>query len=363
MLQGKIDKIIDKIAFLTAIAGMLAGCGDGKNRLPGNAAAGRIDKMAVSAVLVQPRLLENKINTTATLLANEEVELRPETSGRITGVFFNEGGRVNKGQLLLKIDDSELRAQLKRKGLEEKLASDEENRKRALHEIQGISQEEYDRAVNALKMVQAEKEVIESQLAKTQIVAPFDGIVGLRHVSEGSYVSANVLAATMQDIDPMKVEFSIPEKYARQIGNGTIIKASVGDSQKEYSGRVYAVESKIDLGTRTIKARATIPNSNGELIPGSFAKVEVTLERIPNAIVIPAEAVIPELSGEKVFLYESGKVRSVPVKTGMRTDSNVQVIEGLQPQDTLVVTGLLQLADGRAVEIKELNNEPAITVH
>lgn len=363
MLHKKITKIIGGLALILATAGVLTGCGDGKNRLPGNKAADAANRLMVSAILVQPRLLENKIYTTATLLANEEVELRPETSGRITGVFFNEGGQVKKGQLLLKIDDSELQAQLKRKELEEKLASDEESRKRSLFEIQGISQEEYDRAVNALKMVQAEKEVIESQLAKTEIVAPFDGIIGLRHISEGSYVSANVLAATMQDIDPMKVEFSIPEKYARQIGNGSLIKVTVGNSQKEYSGRVYAVESKIDLGTRTIKARATIPNSNGELIPGSFAKVEVTLEQIPNAIVIPAEAVIPELNGEKVFLYESGKVRSVPVKTGMRSEGDVQIIEGLQPQDTLIVTGLLQLADGRPVELKELNNESAVPVH
>jgi membrane fusion protein (multidrug efflux system) len=222
--------------------------------------------------------------------------------------------------------------------------------------MKGISQEEYDKAANALKIIQAQKEVIQAQLDKTQIVAPFDGIIGLRYVSEGSYVSSNMLVATMQDIDPVKVEFSVPEKYAKQIKKGIEISTLVGDSQEEYKGSVYAVESKIDLETRTIKARAKIPNPQGDLIPGSFAKVDIMLERLPNAIVIPSESIIPEMTGEKVFICVNGKVHSVPVKTGIRTETSIQIVEGLNPQDTLVVTGLLQLVDGKAVEIKDLKS-------
>jgi membrane fusion protein (multidrug efflux system) len=206
--------------------------------------------------------------------------------------------------------------------------------------------------------MQAQKEVIQAQLAKTEIVAPFDGIIGLRYVSEGSFVSTNTLVATMQDVDPIKVEFSVPEIYVKQIKKGTEISALVGDSQEEYKGVVYAAESKIDLETRTIKARAKIPNPYGDLIPGSFAKVNITLEQLLNAIVIPSESVIPEMTGEKVFICVNGKARSVPVKTGIRTESSIQIVEGLNPQDTLVVTGLLQLADGKAVEIKDLKNSP-----
>jgi membrane fusion protein (multidrug efflux system) len=222
--------------------------------------------------------------------------------------------------------------------------------------MKGISQEEYDKAANALKIIQAQKEVIQAQLDKTQIVAPFDGIIGLRYVSEGSYVSSNMLVATMQDIDPVKVEFSVPEKYVKQMKKGIEISALVGDSGEEYKGSVYAVESKIDLETRTIKARAKIPNPHGDLIPGSFAKVDIMLERLPHAIVIPSESIIPEMTGEKVFICVNGKARSVPVKTGIRTETSIQIVEGLNPQDTLVVTGLLQLADGKAVEIKDLKS-------
>jgi membrane fusion protein (multidrug efflux system) len=336
---------------------LIGACNGGKNQLPQRQSSRSGSKVAVDAVVIQPRLLENTIFTTGTLLANEEVELRVELPGRVTGIFFAEGSKVKKGELLLKIDDRELKARLKGKEIEEKGASDLEARMRQLFEIKGISQEEYDKAANALGMIKAEEEVIQSQLAKTEIAAPFDGMIGLRYVSEGSFVSTNTLVATMQDIDPMKVEFSVPEKYVKQIKKETEVTVLVGDSKEEYKGKVYAAESKIDLETRTIKARAKIPNPKGDLIPGSFAKVDIMLEQLPNAIVIPSESVIPEMNGEKVFICVNGKARSVKVKTGIRTENSIQIVEGLNPQDTLIVTGLLQLSDDKAVEIKDLKSD------
>jgi len=343
--------------FLPLLSYFLIGaCEGGKSSLPQRESGRSVARIPVTAIVIQPQLLNNKIFTTGTLLANEEVELRPEVSGRVTDISFAEGSRVKKGEVLLRINDRELRAQLKRKEFEEKEASDKEARMRRLLELKGISQEEYDKAANALGMIKAEKEIIQSQLAKTEIVAPFDGMVGLRYVSEGSYVTSNMLVATMQDVDPIKVEFSVPEKYAKQIEQGSEITVRVGDSREEYKGSVYAAEAKIDPATRTIKARAKILNPKGDLIPGSFAKVDITLEQLPDAIVIPAESVIPEMSGEKVFICVDGKVRSVPVKIGIRTETGVQIVEGLNPQDTLVVTGLLQLTDDKAVQIKNLQS-------
>lgn len=345
------------ISTMTAVTSTIAaslilviGCGQSSSK-PMNREAGA-NLLSVEALVVRPQLLRNQIFTTGTLLANEEVELRPEISGRITGVFFDEGRRISKGELMLKINDRELLAQHKRKELEETQASDQERRNRQLFEINVISQEEYDKSLNALKFIQAEKEVIESQLAKTEIRAPFDGVVGLRYVSEGGYVSPSMLAATMQDLDPMKVEFSVPEKYSQLISNGTEIMVRVGESVEISKGVVYAVESKIDPGTRTIKARAMIPNPTETLMPGSFAKVEITLQELADAIVIPTSAVIPEINGEKVYVCENGTARSVTVKTGIRTERSIQITSGLLASDTLIVTGLLQLADGRGVKIQ-----------
>jgi membrane fusion protein (multidrug efflux system) len=279
--------------------------------------------------------------------------LRPEISGRVTEVAFNEGSRVAKGSLLLKINDSELQAQLKRKESEEKLAASDEQRKKSLYEANAISQEEYDKSLNALRIVQADMEVTRSLIAKTEIRAPFNGVIGLRHVSEGGYVSPSMLAATMQEIDPMKVEFSVPEKYAHQLKDGLEISVHIGESAEEHKGIVYAVESKIDLSTRTIKARARIPNPDGRLIPGAFARLDITLESIHDAIVIPSAAVIPELNGAKVYVCENGAARSVPVQTGLRTERSIQIISGLSPNDSLITTGLLQLSEGRKVQVRQ----------
>lgn len=328
------------------------GCGEGASTQtrPGSGAGSAV---SVDVLVLQPTLLENKLTTTGTLLANEEVELRSEISGRITGVHFQEGSRVAKGSLLLKINDSELQAQLKRKESEEKLALSDESRKKSLFDAHAISQEEYDKSLNALRIVQADMEVTKSQIAKTDIRAPFNGVIGLRHVSEGGYLSPNMLAATMQEVDPMKVEFSVPEKYAHQLKDGLEIAIQIGESKEIHRGVVYAVESKIDLSTRTMRARARVPNPDGRLIPGSFARIDITLESIPNAMVIPSGALIPELDGAKVYVCENGSAKSVPVQTGLRTDRAIQVVEGLSANDTLIVTGLLQLTEGRKVQIRE----------
>jgi membrane fusion protein (multidrug efflux system) len=332
----------------------LVGCGQGTSKQTNREGGGRGNALSVEAVVIRPQVLNNKIFTTGTLLANEEVELRPEISGRVTGVFFQEGSRIAKGALMLKIDDRELQGQRKRKELEEKQAADEERREKSLYEIKAISQEEYDKTLNALRLIQADKEVIESQISKTEIRAPFNGVVGLRYVSEGGFVSPNMLAATMQELDPMKVEFSVPEKYAKQIKSGIEILVRAGDSEEDHKGVIYALETKIDPNTRTIKARGRIPNAQGTLIPGAFAKVEITLDEITNAIVIPSGAVIPELNSEKVYLCVNGKAKPVSIKTGIRTEKNIQIVDGLSANDTLIVTGLLQLADGKDVQIKTL---------
>lgn len=321
-----------------------AGC----SQSDGESKGGGPQPLAVETVVLTPEPIENKILSTGTLLANEEVELRPEVSGRVVDVHFEEGSRVRQGDLLLKLNDRELAAELKRKQLEEKLAADEARRKQGLFDIKGISQEEYDRATNALHMAEAEREVIESQLAKTELVAPMNGVVGLRYVSVGTYVTPQLRVATLQKVDTLKVEFSVPEKYAGRLVAGSDVRVDVGDDTGR-AGMVYAVESKVDPATRTLKARARLPNKDGRMIPGSFARVEITLERIPDAIVVPAAALVPQLEGERVFVCENGKARSVTVTTGLRTDRSVQITSGLAQGDTLILTGLLQVSDGTAV--------------
>jgi membrane fusion protein, multidrug efflux system len=310
--------------------------------------------LLIDVVVVKPRNLERKINVTGTLLANEEVALRSEISGKVTGIFFQEGSAVKKGQLLIKINDNDLQAQLKRTRLQDSLLTKDEGRKKQLLALKAISQEEYDMVLTELQSVRADQQLLQAQIARTDITAPFDGQVGLRYISEGSFTDPSAVLATMQQINPMKLEFSVPEKYRSYLKPGTAISFSVVGIDSVFTAAVYAVEARIDQSTRSVKVRARSNNQNQMLFPGGFAHVEIVLENVDNALVIPAEAVVPELKGQKVFVVKNGKVASIQVETGIRNEAETEIISGISAGDTLAVTGLLQLRDGSSIEIKSI---------
>ena len=304
----------------------------------------------VDVMVVSPDSLRNIIYTTGTLLPNEKIELRNEVAGRITGIFFDEGTEVSKGTLLLKINDQDLQAQLTKNAVQEQMALDDEFRKRKLLDIKAISQEEYDVSANLLRSVQSEKKLLEAQIAKTEIIAPLSGRIGLRNVSPGSFIPSNSLIATLQQVDPIKIEFSVPEKYIRLIEVNMEIRFSMDYTQENFTGRVYAVEPGVDPATRTIRVRAICSNSSRKLAPGAFARISLILEELPDAVRIPSEAIIGDLDGSKVFVLKNGKATEKRVETGLRTESEVQITNGLQPGDTLILTGLLQIIDGTPVD-------------
>ena len=309
----------------------------------------------VKAHILKPQRLDNNVITTGTLLANESVELKSETAGKVVKILFKEGSRVNKGDLLLKINDEELQAQLLGAKSALNLAEDNMARAKKLLEKQGISQQDYDAAANDLNVKKANLDLVKAQLDKTEIKAPFEGIIGLKYVSEGSFINSSTVIASLQDIDPVKIDFSIPEKYAGFVHIGDKIKFSVAGSGNSYSGTVFAIEPKIDETTRTLKIRAISPNTRGEILPGAFADVTLILKEIPDALMVPTQAIIPILKGQKVYLCRNGVVAQVEVKTGIRTDTEVQITEGLNPKDTVITTGILQLAPGMPVKITETN--------
>ena len=306
----------------------------------------------VEVQVIKPDTMVNMIYTTGSLLPNEKVEIRNEVSGRITGIFFTEGSEVKQGTLLLQINDRDLQAQLNKNSVQEKQARDEEYRKKQLLDIKAISQEEYDVVANTLKSVQAERQILEAQLAKTQIFAPLTGKIGLRNVSPGTYIPSNTVIATLQQVDPIKVEFSVPEKYTHLIKPGMEIGFGMDYTEERFTGKVYAVESGVDEATRTIRVRATCPNGKRLLIPGTFARINATLESIPNAIKVPSETIVGDITGNRVFIIRNGKAQSVPVFAGIRTEKDVQITSGLQPGDSLIITGLLQVTDGSPVMVK-----------
>jgi membrane fusion protein (multidrug efflux system) len=307
--------------------------------------------LSVDAVVLKPRTIANKVYTTGTLIASEEVDLRSEITGKVSKIFFQEGATVKRNQLLLKIIDDELQAQKRRTESQLRLAALREARQRQLLAEKAASQEEYDIALNELNSLKAQLESLLAQIDRTEIRAPFSGKVGLRYVSEGSYVSPSTRITTLQSSTPIKLDFSIPEKYAAQVRVNDKVFFRVQSLPTVFEARVYAIEPRIDLNTRTLQLRAIHPNKNGELIAGSFADVELVLQEIPDALMIPSEALVPDLKGQKVFTIRIGKVVEQPVEIGLRTEKEVQIVSGLNSNDTVLTTGLLQVHSGMTVSL------------
>ena len=306
----------------------------------------------IQIMVVTNQRMEEKILSTGTIIANEEVEIRSEIAGRVTSINFREGDYVKKGTVLIRINDADLQAQLQKLQYQKKLAEVNEERQKRLLEKEAISQRDYDISLTNLNSINADIENLQAQIAKTVIKAPFDGSVGLRYISEGSYANNATRIATLTNVNPAKIDFSVPAKYANIVRKGTSITFSTEGGDEKYRGTVYAVEPKIDPSTRTLTLRATSPNGSRKLVPGSFARVEIILSAKANAIVVPTEAVIPNLKGHSVFVVRNNKAESVLVEIGTRNDKTIEIIKGLSVGDTLITSGILQVKPGGDVDIK-----------
>ncbi len=312
----------------------------------------------VKAHVITLETLSNSVFTTGTILANEEVELRSEISGKIINILFKEGSFVSKGDLLIKINDADLQAQLRRAKINDadlqaqlrraesklKLSEEKEARQRQLRDGNLISQEEYDNTVSELNVNQADLDLIKAQIDKTEIRAPFSGIVGLRSVSVGSYVTTSTIIARLQNFNSLKVDFSIPERYSASVNTGDDLEFKISGSDKIFKANVYAIEPKIDPGTRTLQIRAICSSAYKELIPGAFANVELSLKETNDAILIPTVSIVPELKGQKVYLYKGGIVIPQNVQIGIREETRVQIVSGLNVGDTVITSGILQIS-------------------
>jgi membrane fusion protein (multidrug efflux system) len=293
---------------------------------------------------------------TGSILANESLELKAESSGKITKINFKEGSRVKEGDLLVQTNDEEIRAQIEKQRYIQRLNKDNEFRQRQLFKKEAISQEEYDNALNRLNTTISDIKLLEAQLQKTRVYAPFDGIIGLRYVSTGAYISPSTVIATLYNNSPAKIEFAVPSRYSALIAPGKKIRFTIeNDTARVFAGEVYALEPRINEETRTLKLRALADNSKGQLIPGQFVKVDLILDSKPNALLVPTQAVIPDQSGQKVYVARKGQAVEIAIETGTRTNLRLEVLSGLQPGDTVITTGILQMRNGLPVQVVQVN--------
>ncbi|MBN8673927.1 MAG: efflux RND transporter periplasmic adaptor subunit [Chitinophagales bacterium] len=336
---------------------LLAACG-GNDKKKTDSPAGPPKQMAmkVDGYIVSPQSFGENIEVPGSIVANEMTEVHPEVSGRIVQLNVGEGKYVSRGTLLAKLYDGDLQAQLKKIQIQLSIAEKTEERQMQLLKIQGISQQDYDLSLLQVNNLKADIDIIRTSIGKTEIRAPFSGKLGLKNISPGAYVTPASVIAVVNQTDQLKLDFTVPEKYTGQIKIGQIVSFSYEGSDKRYNAKVIATESSVAENTRSLMVRSIVQNKDQGLLPGAFAKVQLSFDPDPNAILIPTQAVIPQARGKKVILFNGGVAKFVDVTTGSRDSSRVQVLSGVKAGDTVVVTGLLSVRPETKIDISRIVN-------
>lgn len=291
------------------------------------------------------------LQVSGTIRAEEEVQLHSELQGRISKIYFTEGTEVKSGQLLLKLHDTEYQAQLKKAMATRKLKEETEQRSRQLLAKGAISQETYDIAQTERSAAGADVELLKDNIDKTELKAPFNGLIGLRSVSEGAVITPSTLIASLQNISSVKLEFAIPEKYVSRLKRNDKVSFTTEGSDKIFNATVYAIEPKVDEQTRTVTVRARCANNERILLPGAFAKVSITLGSNTGSLWIPTQAIVPVLKGKKVFVVQGDSATERMVKTGSRNDAFIEIKEGLTAGDRVIIGGVMYVKNGSRVKV------------
>lgn len=309
--------------------------------------------LSVQTLVASVRNLSADLEVPGTLLANETTEIHPEVSGRIVELNIREGGTTSKGTLLAKLYDGDLQAQLRKIQVQLQIAEKTEQRQAELLRIQGVSQQDYDLSLLQVSNLKADIDILQEAIRKTEIRAPFNGKLGLRNISPGAYVTPATILATISQTDQLKLQFSIPERYGSQLRDGMLVSFQVDGSPETFSAKIIATETRIDESTRSLAVRALVRERNPALIPGVFARVRILLGQQSDALLIPNSALIPVGRKKQLYVYSGGKAQPRDVETGVRDSTDIQIISGLKPGDTVITSAILFLRPGLDVKLAQ----------
>ena len=311
--------------------------------------------ISVEAIVIRPTTVSESIEVAGNILPYELTEIRPEISGRVIQLNFKEGSTVAKDVLLVKLFDADLQAQLKKLKVQLQIAEKTEERQRELLKISGISQQDYDLSLLQVNNIKADIELTMVNIGKTEIHAPYAGRMGLRYISLGAYITPANILTTLSQVNMKKISFSIPEKYSNDIRPGMAVSFGIEGKEGNYNATILASETVIESETRNLKILATINDGNNNLVPGSFAKVGLTLGSNDAAVMVPSQCIVPSARTKQLLLYRNGKPEFVSVTTGLRNAENVQITSGIKPGDTVITTGLLFIRKDSKVKLSKVN--------
>jgi len=345
---------MQKLLCFFIIISVLTSCGgDDKKKITVTTTQGGAQQqppVQVDVIIAGYQPLNNTIEANGSVVANETTELRPEVSGRLTYLNIPEGRAVGKGMVLARINDADLQAQLGKLRAQLSLAEKTEERLRKLLEVEGINRADYDVALNQVSALRADIGVIQANISRTIVRAPFSGTIGLRNVSPGAYVTPQTVLATIQQVNRSKIDFTVPEIHAHTVSKGKSVAIEVNNEKRRAT--VLAVEPQVNTATRNLLVRATI--DNGALQPGSFVKVLIDAGTANNTILIPSSSIIPEANGKKVIVAKNGKPEMTNIVTGLRTPGGVEVLSGLNVGDSVVVTGVLYVRPNSKLKVRNV---------
>ncbi|MCB0697426.1 MAG: efflux RND transporter periplasmic adaptor subunit, partial [Chitinophagaceae bacterium] len=335
MNRGK--NILGSGVLVIGMAAMLSACKD-KTEAPKG--GGKPRGLSAIGYVVAPASFSDLYIASGSLLPNEEINILPEVSGRVTGIHFNEGSAVAQGQLLVQLYDEEIKAQLQKLKAQRELQLKTQQRQKSLVDIGGISRQEYETTQTQVQSIEADIAYAEAQLRATKIIAPFSGNIGIRNISVGAVVTPSTIITTLQQTHPLKMDFNVPDQYRNSVKNGKKVLFSVNGMQDTLTGTITAVDPGADAVTRTIRVRASVPNHDKKLVAGSFARILVPLQSDSNAIMVPSQSVIPTTKDKLVAVVRNGKADMVKVILGARTEDKVEILNGLSKGDTILTTGI-----------------------
>lgn len=315
--------------------------------------------ITAEAYRVEPARIAETIPAQGTLLAAEQVDIVSELNRRLVKIHVDEGAEVKRGDLLMKLDDRDLLAELERLAVRRRLAEVNEARLRDAFNSQAAAKSQYDEAVNAVQLIEAEDRILRVELEKTEIRAPFDGVLGRRMVSEGAWVTSSMVLTTLYALDEVEVQFSVPERYGPSLKKGMGFSFRPPGLSHDETGRITLVEPKIDAATRSVVVIGRVDNRDRELRPGGFVTVDLKLDELEGGLMVPTQAVVPTLRGHSVFVFANGKAAEREIRLGVRTPTQVQVLDGLQAGEIVLTTNLLRLRPGIAVELREAGSSVA----
>ena len=338
---------------------VFAACSSKKDPKKNNpAVANRNMPVTVEGYVVKTSTVNNNIEVAGNLMPFESTELHPEVSGRVILLNIKEGGFAKKGTLLVKLFDGDLQAQLKKLQVQLSISEKTVQRQAELLKISGISQQEFDLSGLDVNNIRADMDVIRTDIRKTEIQAPFDGRLGLRNISLGAYVTPLTIVTTIQQVEQLKLEFTIPEKYSGNVSVGQTVKFTTEGSDKVHSSKIIAREASVTANNRSLRIRAVVTGKDtDDLIPGAFAKVMLDLGKDDKAIMIPSQAIIPGSRNKQLILYKEGLAKFTVIETGIRDSSKVQVTSGgITAGDTIVITGILTVKPGSKINISRVTS-------